>query len=98
MVIEKLWDTLSERGIRAVLLTDSTEAFNCLPHDLSIAKLHGYLPELSSPNENRESDWTAIKDCGQTFCLELYENLSFGLYHSICSSAINFSVNLILRL
>ena len=41
-MIEKLLDTLDKGGIIAALLTDLFKTFDCLSHDLLIAKLHGY--------------------------------------------------------
>ena len=39
-MIEKLRKSLESRGASAALLTDLSKAFDCLPHDLLIAKLH----------------------------------------------------------
>ena len=41
-MIEKLRKSLDSRGASAALLTDISKAFDCLPHDLLIAKLHAY--------------------------------------------------------
>ena len=39
-MIEKLRKSLDSGGASAALLTDLSKAFDCLPHDLIIAKLH----------------------------------------------------------
>ena len=41
-MIEKLRKSLDNGGASAALLTDLSKAFDCLPHDLLIAKLHAY--------------------------------------------------------
>ena len=41
-MIEKLRKILDSRGTSAALLTDLSKAFDCLPYDLLIAKLHAY--------------------------------------------------------
>ena len=41
-MIAKLRKILDSRGSSAALLTYLSKAFDCLPHDLLIAKLHAY--------------------------------------------------------
>ena len=41
-MIEKLRKSLDSGGASAALLTGLSKAFDCLPHDLLIAKLHAY--------------------------------------------------------
>ena len=41
-MIEKLRKSLDSGEASAALLTDLSKAFECLPHDLLIAKLHAY--------------------------------------------------------
>ena len=41
-VIEKFTKSLDQGCEYAALLTDLSKAFDCLPHDLIIAKLHAY--------------------------------------------------------
>ena len=41
-MIEKLKESIDNKGVYAALLTDLSKAFDCLPHDLLIAKLYAY--------------------------------------------------------
>ena len=41
-MIEKLKKCLDNQGSTGILLTDLSKAFDCLDHDLLIAKLHAY--------------------------------------------------------
>lgn len=47
-MIEKWRDSLDHNGICTVLLADLSKAFDCLPHDLLIAKVHAYGCDLAS--------------------------------------------------
>ena len=49
MVMIKLWKkALDEQKVAGAVLTDLSKAFDCLPHDLLIAKLHAYGFEKSA--------------------------------------------------
>ena len=47
-MIEKIRKCLERGGEDPALLTDPSKAFDCLPHDLLIAKLHAYGFDTSS--------------------------------------------------
>ena len=66
-MIEKLGKSLDSGGASAALLTDLSKAFDCLLHDLLIAKLHAYGIKKGSLNllffylkNNTYSGWIDI--------------------------------------
>ena len=42
VLIEKCRKVLDKRGFAGLLLTDLSKAFDCIDHELQIAKLHAY--------------------------------------------------------
>ena len=47
-MIEKWKQCLDNKGVCAALLTDLSKAFDCLPHNLLLAKLHAYGVDMSA--------------------------------------------------
>ena len=48
VMIEKWKQCLDNKGVCAALLTDLSKAFDCLPHNLLLAKLHAYGVDISA--------------------------------------------------
>ena len=74
-MIEKLRQSLDKGGHYGALLTDLSEAFDCLSHDLLIAKLHAYgfdipaLRFLHNYHTNRKQRVKIDSTC--SFCEEI---------------------------
>ena len=49
VLIEKCRKVLDKRGFAGLLVTDLSEAFDCIDHELLIAKLHAYGFNIKSP-------------------------------------------------
>ena len=50
VLVEKCREVLDKRGYAGILLTDLSKAFECINHELLIAKLHAYGFSLESLN------------------------------------------------
>ena len=87
-MIEKWRASLNQNGTCAALLTDLPKAFDCLPHDILIAKVldilvaYGYdLPSLKLLNSYLRNRHQGVQinnfiAHGQTFYLESHKDLS----------------------
>ena len=53
--------SVNNGGAFGALLTDSSKAFNCLSHGLSIAKLDAYAFDNSNENSNPNCFYNALK-------------------------------------
>ena len=74
-MLDKFRKCLDDRGEYAALLTDLSKAFDCLPHDLLIAKLHAYgfdTPSLKPIHSHLTERYQRVKI-----------NNSFSEYHLI---------------
>ena len=49
-MIEKSQESADEEGAFIALLSDLSKVFDCLPHDLMIAKIHAYDFDMKSLN------------------------------------------------
>ena len=87
-MIEKLRKIRDEKGVFAVVLSYLSKAFDCIPHQLLIAKLSAYgfdmksLPFISAYLKNRKQK-TKI---GSSFseCLNILFGVPQSLYFGAC--------------
>ena len=93
LTITETWRaSLDRNGISAVLLIDLSKAFDCLPHDLLIAKLHAYgrdFPSLKLLNSYLRNKHQHVKI--NNFFSSWAENL-FGVRQGSILGPILFNV------
>ena len=89
-LIEK-WKSVIDKGRSfGPLTTDLFKAYDCLPHELLIVKLHGYgfglaalrLDHSYLPNREQRTKLKALVP-GKKSCLEYHKDLFKGLYSLI---------------
>ena len=93
-MIEKWKKTVDNRGVFGALLTDLSKAFDCIPHDLIIAKLEAYgfhidALKLIHDNLSNRKQRVKVNDAYSS-----WKNIFYGVSQGSILGSLSFNIHL----
>ena len=89
---EKCREVLDKRGYAGILLTDLSKAFNCINHELLIAKLHAYGFSLESLTFIQSYLTNRIQRVKINSSFSEYSNVELGIPQESISGPLFFNI------
>ena len=92
VLVKKCREVLGKEGYAGILLTDFSKAFNCINHELLIAKLHSYAFSLESSTFIQNSLSNRIQRVKINSSFIEYSNVEPGVPQGSISGPLLFNI------